>query len=144
VWIVPKTLSAFVPDTEGSSLELNEWSHRCEQSLMWRSKPSLARTWLQRWKKVSWIRLLCGRTLRPSQHRGFLEKYTASLADIPVNRSVTPENDKEPTIHDTFDRILSNTSVQLDLFGASLKRQRTPQPWIQRGFPQPSRYGLQS
>ena len=121
MWIVPKTLSAFVPDTEASSLELSELASMLERSAMWRSKPSLKRTWLQRLNKVKWMRLLSGRILKPSQHKSFLEKYTASLADIHVSRSVTQDSEKEPTTLDTFGRILKNTSVQLNLFGASLK-----------------------
>ena len=121
MWIVPKTLSAFVPDTEESSLDFDSLASILEQSAMWRSKPSLKRTWLQRLNKVKWMQLLSGRILKPSQHKAFLEKYTASLAVIPVSHSATQDSEKEPTTLDTFGRILSNTSVQLDLFGASLK-----------------------
>ena len=88
---------------------------------MWRSKPSLRRTWLQRLSRVKWMRLLSGRILKPSMESRFVEKYTESLADIPASRSATPASEKERTTLDTFGRIYSNTSVQLDLFGASSK-----------------------
>lgn len=119
MWIVPKTLSAFVPDMAESSLDFDELASILEQSAMWRSKPSLKRTWLQRLNKVKWMRLLSGRILKPSLHSSFLAKYTESLADIPASHSATPASGPEPTTLDTFGRILSNTSRQLDLFGVS-------------------------
>ena len=51
MWIIPKTLSAFVPDTEGLNLELDERAWMLESSAMWRSKPSSKQTWLRRLKK---------------------------------------------------------------------------------------------
>ena len=59
MWIIPNNLdvSACVRDTLESSWDLKELSEICERSLMWRSKPSLVRTWLQRLKKVNWMRL---------------------------------------------------------------------------------------
>ena len=106
---------------EASSWDFVELAPILERSLMWRSKPSLARTWLQRLKRVSWMQLLSGRILRLSMDDLFVEKYTESLEDILVSHSRTQESDKEPQTPDTFGRILKNTSVQLDLFGASLK-----------------------
>ncbi len=86
MWIIPKKseLSAFVPDTAGSNLDLDELSQICEQSLMWRSKPSLARTWLQRLKRVNWMQHLSGRILKPSMASCFVIEYTLSLAVIPA------------------------------------------------------------
>ena len=48
MWIIPKTLSAFVPDMAGSNLDFDELASILERSAMWRSKPSLKRTWLQK------------------------------------------------------------------------------------------------
>lgn len=121
MWIIPKTLSAYVPDMEGSSLELSELAEMCEQSLMWRSKPTRSRIWLRRLKKVKWIQRLSGRILKPSMQSRFVEKYTDSLLDIPVNHLVTPANVWEKKTLDTFGHILKNTYVQSNLFGASLK-----------------------
>jgi hypothetical protein len=121
LWIIPKTLSAFVPDMVGLSLDFDSLASILERSAMWRSKHSLKRTWFARLKKAKWMRHLSGRILKPSLHNDFLEKYTASLADIPASHLVTPGSEKEQKILDTFGRIYSNTSVQLDLFGASSK-----------------------
>ena len=123
VWIIPKNLdvSVCVRDTLESSWDLDELSQICEQSLMWRSKPSLARTWLQRLKKVGWMQHLSGRILKPLMASRFATEYTLSLAVIPANHSVVQDNEKGQTTLDTFGRILKDSFAQLDLFGASSK-----------------------
>ena len=52
MWIIPKTLSHFVPDPEGLSLALDEQAGMLEQSVTLRSKHSAAPTWQRRLKKV--------------------------------------------------------------------------------------------
>jgi hypothetical protein len=129
MWIIPKTLSAFVPDTEGLSLALDEQAWMCEQSLMWRSKPSAAPTWLRRLKKGGWITHLSGRILKPSLHESFVEKFVDSLEDIPANHSVQQGSDKERKIQDTYGHTSSSTSGQLDLFGAFGKMSQDTPRW---------------
>jgi hypothetical protein len=121
MWIIPKALSAFVPDTEDSSWDYEELAIVLERSVMWRSKLLLKRTWLQRLNKVKWMQLLSGRILKHSQQKDFEERYTASLPDIHASRLAPQETEKEKRTLDTFGRILKHTSVQLSLFGASLK-----------------------
>ena len=118
MWIIPKTLSHFVPDTEGLNLDLEEQAWMCAQSLMWRSKPSAAPTWQRRLKKGGWITHLSGRILKPSLHESFVEKYTDSLEDIHANHSVAQESEKEKKTQDTYGHTSSSMSGQLDLFGA--------------------------
>ena len=118
MWIIPKTLSAFVPDTEGLSLALDEQAWMCEQSLMWRSKHSAAPTWQRRLKKGGWITHLSGRILKPSLHESFVEKYLASLGATLVSPSVAQGSDKEKKTQDTYGHTSESTSGQLDLFGA--------------------------
>ena len=129
MWIIPKTLSAFVPDTEGLNLELEEQAWMLESSAMWRSKPSSKQTWLRRLKKGGWITHLSGRILKPSLHESFVEKYTDSLEDIPVNHSVQQASDKEKKTQDTYGHISSSTSGQLDLFGAFGKMSQDTPRW---------------
>jgi hypothetical protein len=129
MWIIPKTLSAFVPDTEGLKLELDEQAWMCEQSLMWRSKPSAAPTWQRRLKKGGWITHLSGRILKPSLHESFVEKYTASLEDIHANHLVQQGSDKEKKTQDTYGHTSSSTSGQLDLFGAFGKMSQDIPRW---------------
>ena len=129
MWIIPKTLSAFVPDTEGLNLELEEQAWMCEQSLMWRSKHSAAPTWQRRLKKGGWITHLSGRILKPSLHESFVEKYTDSLEDIHANHSVQQASDKEKKTQDTYGHTSSSTSGQLDLFGAFGKMSQDTPRW---------------
>jgi hypothetical protein len=129
MWIIPKTLSAFVPDTEGLNLELDEQAWMCEQSLMWRSKPSAAPTWQRRLKKGGWITHLSGQILKPSLQESFVEKYTDSLEDIPASPSVVQASDKEKKTQGTYGHTSSSTSGQLDLFGAFGKMSQDTPRW---------------
>ena len=129
MWIVPKTLSAFVPDTEGLNLDLDERAWMLESSAMWRSKPSSKQTWLRRLKKGGWMTHLSTRILKPSLHESFEEKYTASLEDIPVSRSVARESEKERKTQDTCGPTSESMSGQLDLFGAFSRMSEVTPRW---------------
>ena len=129
MWIVPKTLSAFVPATEGLNLDLEERAWMLESSAMWRSKPSSKQTWLRRLKKDAWMTHLSTRILKPSQQKSFEEKYTASLEDIPASRSVARESEKERKTQDTYGPTSDSTSGQLDLFGAFSKMSEATPRW---------------
>ena len=129
MWIIPKTLSAFVQDTEGLNLDLDERAWMLEQSAMWRSKPSSKQTWLRRLKKDAWMTHLSTRILKPSLHESFEEKYTASLEDIPVSRSVARESEKERKTQDTCGPTSESMSGQLDLFGAFSRMSEVTPRW---------------
>ena len=103
MWILPKQLhtSHFVPDTAALISDLAEQSQICEQSLLARSKPSLARTWLQKWKRDSWTQHLSGRILKPSHGQSFVTAWTSSLEVIPASHSVQQANGSEKTTQDT-------------------------------------------
>lgn len=100
-------------------MDLSEFSHLSETSLMWRSKPSRSQTWSQRWKRVSWMRALSGRTLRPSHSQTFTERWTSSLEATLANPSALQGREKERTTPDTFSLILQRESEQQDLLFAS-------------------------
>jgi hypothetical protein len=72
---------------------------------------------------------LSTRILKPSLHESFEEKYTASLEDIPVSRSVARESEKERKTQDTCGHTSEAMSGQLDLFGASLKMSEATPRW---------------
>jgi hypothetical protein len=129
MWIVPKTLSAFVPDTEGLNLDLEERAWMLESSAMWRSKPSSKQTWLRRLKKDEWMTRLSTRILKPSLHESFEEKYTDSLEDIHVSHSVAQGSEKEKKTQGTYGHTSESMSGQLDLFGASLKMSEVTPRW---------------
>ena len=107
MWILPKNLHTldFVPDTEALSLDLNESSQLCAQSLFVRSKVSPLRTWLQKWKRDLWIRHLYGRILRPSHGQSFVTAWTFSLAATHVSHSAQQANEPERMTQDTCGRL---------------------------------------
>ena len=103
MWILPKQLhtSAFVQDTKALGLDSEEFSRTCEKSLTWRGKDSLSRTWLQRWKRESWIRHLCTRTLNNSHSESFVDKWTSYLEDSRASHSVVRDSVKQLMTLDT-------------------------------------------
>ena len=102
MWIVPKSLhSVCALDTAVLTSDSSEFCQRAEQSLMWRSKPSPAQTWLRRWKRVSWLRLLSGRTLNRLTEEPFEAEWTSSLGVSPVNRSLPLAIETPTTTPDT-------------------------------------------
>ena len=126
MWILPKQLHtlAYVPDTAALISDLAEQSQICEQSLLARSKPSLARTWSQKWKRDSWTQHLSGRILKPSHGQSFVTAWTSSLEVIPASHSQQQASDSDETTLDT-----SGLGSQMELFpcdqeSASLKTSR--------------------
>ena len=113
MWILPKQLhtSAYVPDTEALISDLEEQSQICAQSLLVRSKPSLARTWSQKWKRDSWTQHLSGRILKPSLGQTFVTEWISCLEVIPANHLVQQASDLEKTTQDT-----SGLGSQMELF----------------------------
>lgn len=133
MWILPANMHKqyfhSLPECEDLKEELSDLEQGSTLPLMWRSKPSPLRTWLQRWNRESYMKLLFGRILKLSLHTTFVEKYTASLPDIHVNHSVMQANEKEPMIQDTFGRIYTRLLSQLNLFGASWKMYQDTSAW---------------
>ena len=129
MWIIPKTLSAFVPDTEGLSLDLEERAWILESSVTMKSKHSSKPTWLRRLKKGGWITHLSTRILKPSLHESFEEKFVDSLVAIHVSHSVAQGSEKEKTTQDTYGHTSESTSGQLDLFGAFSKMSEVTPRW---------------
>ena len=117
MWILPKQLhtSAYVQDTKGLGLDSEEFSQISERSLMWRSKPSLSRTWLQRWKRNSWIQRLSSRILKPSHTNSFVERWTSSQADSLVSHSALLESVKQLMTQDTCSHSLLKESESANL-----------------------------
>lgn len=103
MWILPKQLhtSPFVPATEALISDLNEQSQACAQSLLVRSKVSLARTWSQKWKKDSWTLLLSGRILKDSHGQNFVTAWISSLGATPANHSPQQASGQERKTQDT-------------------------------------------
>ena len=103
MWILPKSLiSRFAPGTEALTSDSNAASRICAQSLMRRSKPSPAKTFLREWKAGNLMRLRSGLISNPSLGQSFLAWWTSSLAAIRVSPSVQPESEPEQTTQGTF------------------------------------------
>ncbi len=117
MWIIPKTLSHFVPDTEGLSLELDEQAWILEQSVTVNGKLMSKQYWLRQLRKGGWIKRLSGLICPPSQHQSFVEKYQESLVDIHANRSVRQASEKERKTQDTCGLKSENTPRQLEFTG---------------------------
>ena len=110
MWILPKQLHTChsVQVMTESESDLNEFYQACEQSLMWRSKPSQSQTWFRRWKANSWMQHLSTRMLRPSHTKSFVEEWTSYQEASLVNPSVVQDIKKELKTLDTS----THTSVE--------------------------------
>ncbi len=123
MWIIPKNSQfyRFVRDTEVSN---SDWPQRYKDllgSLLWRSKPTLWRTWSVRLNRVSWLSKLCTRTLKHSQRKDFEDALITSLRATRASRSVLPVNDKEKTTLGISGRLSKILLARYGLFAASLK-----------------------
>ena len=118
MWILPKQLhiSVYALDTRALVLDSEAFSQLCEKSLTWRGKDSLSRTWLQRWKRESWMQHLCSRTLKPSHTESFVDSWTSFPEDSRVSHSQLLESVKLLKTPDT-----SSPTSQTELESANLE-----------------------
>ena len=133
MWTIPEQLiiSLFVPDMRGLGLDCEEFGEMSEKSLVWRSKPSLKRTWCQRWKRVTYIQLLSTRMLRPSHFESFVERWISSLPDSLVHRFPRLEDENQQMIRDIYTHISvkeSHNANQLTLFSKTSKESSQVKP----------------
>jgi hypothetical protein len=77
----------YVPGMTVSGWDLGLWSEAIARSVTWRSKHSPGRTWLRRWKRVCWLRLLSGPSLPPSTVDAGAARWISSLPGSRVSRS---------------------------------------------------------
>lgn len=124
MWILPKQLhtSAFVQDTKELGLDSEAFSRISEKSLMWRGKDSLSPTWLRRWNRVPWIKLLSSRTLKLSHTESFEDALISSLAGSRVSRSQLRDNVKRLTTQDICSHTseTESESANLELFSSKM------------------------
>jgi len=104
LWIIPKNLrtSLSVLDTEALTSDSEELSELFAQSLLARSKPSPAKTWLRRLKQGSLTLLPFGRILKPSLGERFVDQWTSSLEASLANPSAPLVSVEETMTQDTF------------------------------------------
>ena len=128
MWILPinkSITSACAVDTKESGLDSEEFSQICERSLTWRGKDSLSRTWLQRWKRESWMQHLCTRTLKPSLTESSVDAWISSLEASRANPSVLLESVKALKIRDTYSHTSQpeSESANLELFSSKTSKE---------------------
>ena len=130
MWIIPKTLSAFVPATPGLKLELSEQAWMFAQSVTWRSKFMSKQYWLKRFKKGDYVQHLSGVTLSPSMHDHFVESWTESQEASHVSHFQAPENEKDKKTQGTYGQASQTLFDFADPGGSSSK---TCQDWLPLG-----------
>ena len=130
-WILPKQLHTLASalDTEALSLDLNEQSQVCAQSLFVRSKPSPSAIWLRKWKRDSWTQHLSGRILKPSLGQRFATEWTSSLGATHASPSVQPANVKVSKTRGIFGRLLQMAFDFSDPAAASLRTSKDISAW---------------
>jgi len=142
MWILPKQLdklhtSVSVLDTKESEKDLEEFCQMSEKSLMWRSKPSLLRTWLTRWKRNNWMQHLSTRTLRPSHTESFVDKWTFLVEDSLANHSLKLELEKLRRTQDTYSLTSQkeSESANQELFSSKMSKESSQQkPQMENQF----------
>lgn len=126
MWIyIPSEFYPSAQELAASSLDLNSQSQLLEQFVMSRSKPLRAKSWLAAWKKKDWMQRLFGRILKPSMANLGVEKWIASLADIPASRLVSLEKNLEKTTQDISGQTSNDSSKKSSHQSASLKMSPT-------------------
>ena len=130
-WILPRQLHTLASalDTAALSLDLNEQSQVCAQSLFVRSKPSPSAIWLRKWKRDSWTQHLSGRILRPSLGQRFATEWTSSLGATHVSPSVQPGNAEARTTQGTCGPTSQTAFDFSDPGAASLRTSKDISAW---------------
>ena len=139
MWILPKQLhtSASVAVTAVSDSDLNEFCQTCEKSLMWRSKPSLLRTWLRRWKQKNFLQHLSIRMLKPSRINAFLGAWIYSAVDFHANHLAPQELEKvlKTLVTSTPTSVKESENVNQELFSLKmLKESSVVKPQTENQF----------
>lgn len=122
MWIhIPAEFYPCVPELAESNWDLNSLCQQAEQSLMLRSKPMRAKSWLNAWKKKSWMKHLFGQILNPSMANRGVEKWILSLEVTPANHFQLQERNSETKTHDTFGLMYGELFPKLNPQSASSK-----------------------
>lgn len=117
MWILPKNHSLYSVYAQDFYSDLTEdlkehWEESPEPLLMWKSKLLSWPILLRAWKRVYWMRYLCGRILKPSLGPSFEEKWIGSLEDTHASRLAMQENGEGQKIPVTSGHILPKVSEQ--------------------------------
>ena len=135
MWILPKPISACMPEAVDSTWDSTELCQTLSASLTWNTKPAQPRSWSIILKRNYWMRLLSTRMPSPSRQNDFTDWWTGSLADRRVSRSASQGNNSAQMTRETSGLSLSEwwdrfsqeaaslrTSHQPNLFGTSTRK----------------------
>lgn len=115
MWILPDSMySVSAPVSEDSTLELSRRCLRLEQSVTWRGKLSAASTWLKRWRRLSWIKRLCGRILPHSTAQLGVDEWISSLGESRASRIALPASNSEARTSETSSMSSSESLAKWD------------------------------
>lgn len=129
MWILPKSLTCrFAPGTEALTSDCGDASRACEQSLMRRSRPSRASSFLRGWKAGNLMRLRSGLISNHSLGQSFADWWTSSLAATRASHSPPLASDSEAKTRDTSGRLSQAAFDFFNLESASLKTSRATLP----------------
>ena len=122
MWILPKSLTCrFAPGTEALTSDCGDASRACGQSLMLRSKPSRASSFLRGWKAGNLMRLRSGLISNHSLGQSFADWWTSSLAATRASHSPPLASDSEAKTRDTSGRLSQAAFDFFSLESASLR-----------------------
>ena len=135
MWIVPKPISACMPEAVDSTWDSSVLTETLSASLSWNTKHQRSASWSTTLKRVYWMPLLCSRMPTPSRQNDFTDWWTGSLADRRVSRSASQGNNSAQMTRETSGLSLSEwwdrfsqeaaslrTSHQPNLFGTSTRK----------------------
>lgn len=136
MWVyVPSTTSASAPG-EVDLISVSSWQIQALARSCWsRGKPSPAQSWLTRWSKAGWLRLLCGRMSEPSTAAHGVASWMASLAASRASPTPSLDGGLARTTSATSGQTLAASSSSPARGGASSRTSRGCSPRAaQRGF----------
>lgn len=129
MWIIPKSITCrFAPGTEALTSDCGDASRACGQSLMLRSKPSRASSFLRGWKAGNLMRLRSGLISSNSLGESFADWWTSSLAATRASHSPAQANVLEEKTRDTSGRLSQAAFDFFNLESASLRTSRATLP----------------
>ncbi len=110
MWAVVPEFCRSAPASEGWTLGSDECFQLLEQSVTWRGKQRVSKSWQRAWKKDLWIQHLCGRISKVLTAQIGVEQWISSLRDTPVSLSATPANERAQTTLGTSGLTLRESS----------------------------------
>lgn len=114
MWILPSTISRYVPAAQVSTWDCNSRLEACARSVVWNTKPLPSKSWLRQWKRVVWMKRLFTRMSEPSTAARGVESWIRSLRDTRANHLAKPADAVDKMILGTFGRTSIESLARLN------------------------------